>query len=120
MADPDHTLRRDIACLRCGAVAASVLIDPDSGGRGLTLTRDGFIIRKASFLSESSAEAIADAEVAELLHTLPSAFQGFICGECDGPYCASCWTLESPRFEDGEYAGVAGCCPTGHQALVDW
>lgn len=120
MADPEHSLRRTIACLRCGSVAASVLIDPDSGGRGLTLTRDGFIIRKASFLSETSAEAIADAEGAELLRSLPASFQGFICTECDGPYCERCWTLGPPRFEDGEYGGVSGSCPTGHHALVDW
>ena len=111
--------RREIVCFRCEQVAAALVVDPESGGRGLTLTLTEFLVRKTSFLSEPAAEAIADAGGAELLRWLPAAFQGFVCRECGAAYCRHCWTMEPPQYEDGEYAGTYAACPTGHRALVD-
>jgi len=114
-----HAFRRDLICFRCAEVAASLTVDSESGGRGMTLTRTGFLARKASYLSEPAAMAIFDAEGPELLRWLPQTFWGFFCHECEAPYCTSCWTLFPPASADGEYLGRAGRCPIGHESLVD-
>jgi hypothetical protein len=113
------TWKRDVLCYRCDAVAVSLTVESDSSGRGLMLAMDGFLRRKRSYLSEPGAVGIADAEGAQLLRWLPPSFHGFFCAECSAPYCNRCWTVEAPRYEDGEYAGTPGICPVGHHALVD-
>lgn len=115
----DHAWRRPITCFRCGGVAATALIDPHSGGRGLTLTLEGFVVRKSMLLSEPRANDIADAEDADVTHLLPPSFQGFSCVECDAAYCAACWTVDAPQFEGSEYSGTEGTCPAGHRGIVD-
>lgn len=117
--DGDETWLREVACFRCEAVAAALLIDPVSAGRGLTLTLTGFLTRKASHLSEPAANGVVEAEAEELMRWLPPAMQGFFCRECGAAYCRSCWTVAPPSYDEGEYAGTEGVCPAGHQALVD-
>ena len=111
--------RRELSCFRCDRVAAALLVDPRSGGRGLTLTLAEFLVRKTTFLSVPAAEGIAEAEGAELLRWLPLTFQGFFCRECDAAYCRACWTAEPPDYEAGVYAGTYGTCPGGHRSLLD-
>lgn len=115
----DQVWRRSLGCFRCGQTAAVVVIDPTSGGRGLTLTLDGFVVKKAVLLSEPRADDIADAEDTDVPPLLPPHFQGFVCVECAAPYCRACWTIDPPQFEDGEYIGMEGACPAGHRALID-
>jgi hypothetical protein len=114
-----YTWRREVRCFRCDSVAASLLVDYESGGRGLTLTLSEFLARKTSFLSEPAAEGIAEVDDVELLRWLPPAFHGFFCRECGAAYCRRCWDIGSPHYEDGEYLGTPGICPAGHEALVD-
>jgi len=114
-----YSWRRDVHCFRCEGVAASLLVDYESGGRGLTLTLSEFLVRKTSFLSEPAAEGIAEVEDIELRRWLPPAFQGFLCPECDAAYCRRCWDIGTPQYEEGEYAGTLGVCPAGHKELVD-
>ena len=118
-ADSEDAWRREVACFRCGAVAAALLIDPVSAGRGLTLTLTGFLSRKASFLSEPAANGVVEAETDELLRWLPPAMHGFFCRECGAAYCRACWTVAAPAYDEGEYAGTDGVCPAGHHSLVD-
>ena len=111
--------RREVTCFRCGRVAAMLVVDPWSGGRGLTLTLAEFLVSKTTFLSEPAAEGVATADDVELLRWLPPTFQGFFCRECDAPYCRACWTAEPPVFDTDEYAGTAGVCPSGHRSTID-
>ena len=115
-----YSWRRDMQCFRCEAVAASLVVDYESGGRGLTLTLSEFLNRKTSFLSEPAAEGIAEVDDLELLRWLPPTFRGFFCHECGAAYCRRCWDVGEARYEDGEYVGTSGACPSGHEALVDW
>lgn len=114
-----YSWRRDVRCFRCDAVAAGLLVDYESGGRGLTLTLLDFLARKTSYLSEPAAEGIAEVDDLELLRWLPPAFHGFFCHECAAAYCRRCWDIGAPYYEEGEYLGTAGICPAGHEALVD-
>lgn len=112
--------RRDVPCFRCGAVAAALTVDYESAGRGVTVTLDGFLARKTSFLSVPAAEELADVDAVELPRWLPPGLHGFVCRECGAAYCRSCWTVGEPlRDDEGEYAGRAGTCPSGHEAIVD-
>jgi hypothetical protein len=114
-----HSWRRDVRCLRCGEVAAALLVDYESAGRGLTVTLNEFLRRKTSFLSIAASEGIAEVEDVELPRWLPSTFAGFLCHECGGAYCRRCWTVGPREYEDGEYAGTYGVCPAGHRGLID-
>ncbi|MGD9893508.1 MAG: hypothetical protein AB7R89_12830 [Dehalococcoidia bacterium] len=114
-----YSWRRDVRCFRCDSVAAGLLVDYESGGRGLTLTLLDFLVRKTSYLSEPAAEGIAEDEEIELLRWLPPTFHGFFCRECGAAYCRRCWDIGAPLYTEGEYLGTAGICPAGHQALVD-
>ena len=111
--------RRDIPCFRCDRVAVELVVDYASGGRGITLALDGFLVRKVSFLSVVAAEGIAEEDGAALLRWLPPTFQGFFCRECVAAYCAACWRLGPPEYDDEGYAGRYGICPAGHEGLVD-
>jgi hypothetical protein len=111
--------RRDLPCFRCGGVAASLLIDYESGGRGVTLTLDGFLARKSSFLSVPAAEGIAEEDGPDLIRWLPQAFHGFYCRECAAAYCRTCWIVGPPLRDEEGYAGRAGVCPAGHESAVD-
>jgi hypothetical protein len=115
-----YSWRRDVLCFRCEGVAASLLVDYESGGRGLTLTLSEFLVRKTSYLSEPAAEGIAEVEDLDLLRWLPPTFHGFFCRECGAAYCRRCWDIGSALYDADEYAGTAGICPAGHEALVDW
>lgn len=110
---------RDILCYRCGGVAATLIRDPDSGGRGLTLTLNGFLARKATLLSEPGAIGLEDAEDEDLGRWLPANFLGFRCRECGADYCRACWRIDEARYEAGEYVATDGVCPGGHEAIVD-
>ena len=114
-----YAWRRDVSCFRCEGVAAGLLVDYESGGRGLTLTLVEFLARKVSYLSEPAAEGIAEVEDIELLRWLPPTFQGFFCRECGAAYCRACWNVGAAEYDDGEYAGTYGVCPAGHEGLVD-
>src|SRR5829696_5242737 len=111
--------RREVTCFRCGGVAAALLVDYASAGRGLTVTLADFLVRKTSFLSEPAAESIAEVEDIELARWLPPAFHGFLCHECGAAYCRSCWRVGPPEYDEGDYAGRHGVCPSGHTAVVD-
>jgi hypothetical protein len=114
-----YSWRRDVRCFRCDSIAAGLLVDYDSGGRGLTLTLLDFIVRKTSYLSEPAAEGIAENDELDMLRWLPPAFHGFFCHECGAAYCRRCWDIGAPHYEEGEYLGTTGICPAGHEALVD-
>jgi hypothetical protein len=112
--------RRQIGCFRCEQAAVTLTIDPHAPGRGLLLTLDGFLVRKASYLSEPAADGIEGAESwEELLRWLPVTFRGFFCRACDAAYCRACWQAQAPEYEDGEYLGRLGICPGGHQQPID-
>lgn len=112
--------RRDVVCFRCGGLAAALTVDYESAGRGVTVTLDGFLVRKTSFLSVPAAEELADVDDVELLRWLPPSFHGFFCRECGAAYCRACWTAGDPFWDsDGEYAGRAGVCPAGHESMID-
>jgi hypothetical protein len=114
-----YSWRRDVNCFRCGGVAAGLIVDYESRGRGLTLTLTDFLVRKTSFLSEAAAEGIAEVDDLDLFQWLPPAFHGFFCGECGAAYCRSCWDAGSAIYQDGEYAGTIGVCPAGHESVID-
>jgi|SRR5215208_1826498 hypothetical protein len=111
--------RRDLPCFRCERTAVTLVVDYASGGRGVTLVRDGFLARKSSFLSVPAAEGIAEEDGVELLRWLPQAFHGFFCRECAATYCATCWRVGPPEHDEEGYAGRLGVCPAGHESVVD-
>src|SRR5918998_2975297 len=103
--------RREVPCFRCDGVAAALVVDYESGGRGLTLTLEGFVVRKVSFLSEAAAEGIAEEEDLEILRWVPPAFHGFYCRECTAAYCRACWRVGPREYDDDGYVATFGVCP---------
>jgi hypothetical protein len=96
-----------------------LVVDYASGGRGTTLTLQGFLARKTSFLSVVAAEGIAEEEGVDLLRWLPPTFQGFFCRECAAAYCAACWQVGPPEYDEEDFIGRHGVCPAGHEGMVD-
>jgi len=43
----------------------------------------------------------------------------FVCRPCAVAYCAKCWNIGPPEFDDGFYDCTRGACPKGHTQTLD-
>jgi hypothetical protein len=63
-------------------------------------------------------EMLARGEFAAAREADPD-FVAFHCHACDRVYCARCWNVGSPVFDEGFYDYTLGTCPEGHAQVVD-
>ena len=117
-----------LVCSRCGRAAAELALLP-AAAEGETMWRDKDRLERTDFLG--SVVKFGDyAQLLELFETIARGdyaaareadadFVAFHCRACERVYCAECWKLDSPVFDEGFYDYTLGTCPEGHEQVVD-
>lgn len=117
-----------VACARCGRAAAEIALLPASAAgerpwhQRDRLERTDFLATVTRFGDTAENlrlfEAICRSDYASARAADPD-FVGFVCRECNLPYCDTCWHVGAPEFDEGFYDCTRGTCPAGHEQVVD-
>jgi hypothetical protein len=116
----------ELSCSRCGAVAAELVALRAGEGEGFLHERDR-LQRNLWFceltrpMPYEKAAAIVDEARTGIAALAQREFDlvGFFCRQCDKIYCARCWAIGPPEFDDGFYDCTHGTCPAGHVQMLD-
>lgn len=113
--------RYELACARCGEVAATFEVGIDSTIGSPALLYSGITVSFASPLGKAALVLgrLAKGEVGEVHRSAGG--EGMIdayCPDCDRVYCATHYQLEV-EYDEGFYDCTRGTCPEGHRRMVD-
>ena len=110
----------DFACSLCGASAAVVRLF-QAGSAGL-IVRESFTSNLESALSPASFKHVLAAVTsgdAAALYRCDLEFASFYCPDCGLSYCGEHWQRWDVFDDDGWHDSIRGCCPEGHQRMLE-
>lgn len=117
-----------LACEHCGRAAVEFALlpaDPTAErweARRDRLERTEFIGTVILYQPQTAMEtmmALLRQRDFVQLRRLDPDFIGFYCHACQRVYCANCWQINGPVFDDGFYDYTTATCPQGHEQIVD-